>query len=115
MFWILVLVFAGLVGEEGRVFAFEPNQNNFILLNKNVEMNHYQNVVSEQLAVSNRSGKTKLYKSLNPADARIYRSDEALNYVEVMMTCLDERFAGFPGLIDFIKMDVKGAEGAVIQ
>jgi FkbM family methyltransferase len=108
------LLFAKLVGNEGKVFAFEPNYNNFILLNKNVEMNHYRNVVSEQLAVSDRSGKAKLYMSLNPADARIYQSNKLLNYVEVTTTCLDEYFIGFNGLIDFIKMDVQGAEGAII-
>lgn len=109
------LLFAKLVGKEGKVFAFEPNPNNFVLLKKNLEMNNYQNVVSEQLAISDRSGKTKLYMSLNPADARIYQSDKCLDYVEVTTTRLDEHFLGFDGQIDFIKMDVQGAEGAVIQ
>jgi FkbM family methyltransferase len=109
------LLFASLVGKEGKVFAFEPNHNNFVLLKKNVEMNNYQNIVSEPIAISDRSGKTKLYLSLNPADARIYQSDDCPKYVEVITTCLDDRFIDYNGLIDFIKMDVQGAEGAIIR
>ena len=39
------LIFAKLVGENGKVFAFEPDPSNFALLKKNVELNGFRNVV----------------------------------------------------------------------
>ena len=67
------LIFAKLVGENGKVFAFEPDPTNFALLKKNVEMNGYKNVVLVQRAVSNKTGKLKLYLCEdNPGDHRIY-------------------------------------------
>lgn len=35
------LIFAKLVGEKGKVFAFEPDPTNFALLKKNIEINGY--------------------------------------------------------------------------
>jgi hypothetical protein len=61
------LIFAKLVGEEGKVFAFEPEPTNFSLLEKNVEINGYKNVVLIQKAVSNETGKIRLYLSKGSA------------------------------------------------
>lgn len=36
------LMFARLVGKEGKVFAFEPDPDNFTLLKKNIEINRDQ-------------------------------------------------------------------------
>src|ERR1700674_193031 len=38
------LLFARLVGESGRVFAFEPDPANFAILSSNVAVNAYENV-----------------------------------------------------------------------
>jgi tRNA/tmRNA/rRNA uracil-C5-methylase (TrmA/RlmC/RlmD family) len=37
-------LFSKLVGEQGKVFAFEPNPDNFALLQRNVEVNNCTNV-----------------------------------------------------------------------
>jgi hypothetical protein len=50
------LLAARRVGPEGRVFAFEPNPDNFRLLVKNIESNLYSNVIPVQKAVSNGRG-----------------------------------------------------------
>src|SRR3989344_9219581 len=42
------LHFARLVGETGKVYAFEPHPSNFALLKKNIEANGYKNVVLVQ-------------------------------------------------------------------
>ena len=39
------LIFAKLVGEKGKVYAFEPEPRSFKLLKKNVEENKYQNIM----------------------------------------------------------------------
>lgn len=51
------LIFAKIVGEDGKVFAFEPDPTNFALLKRNVEINGYKNILLVQKAVSNKSGK----------------------------------------------------------
>jgi len=44
------LIFAKLVGDDGKVFAFEPEPANFDLLKKNVEINGYRNMTLVQKA-----------------------------------------------------------------
>jgi len=110
------LILARLVGDGGKVFAFEPDPTNFALLRKNVEANGYNNVALVQKAVSNQTGKTRLY--LNPdkaADHRIYESGDGRQSIVIEAVRLDDYFKNFNGKIDFIKMDVQGAEGRVIQ
>lgn len=55
------LLAAKLVGPTGKVFAFEPEPQNFSYLKKNVELNNYTNVMIEQKAVSNYNRRTKLF------------------------------------------------------
>lgn len=105
------LIFARLVGKEGRVFAFEPDPDNFALLKKNVEVNGYKNVIIEQKAVSDKSGQIKLY--LNPENVgmhRIYRSNYAHESIQVESITLDDYFNNFDRKIDLVKMDIEGAE-----
>lgn len=55
------LIAAKLVGEKGKVFAFEPEPHNFDLLVKNIALNGYDNVTPVQKAISNKNGKAKLF------------------------------------------------------
>jgi FkbM family methyltransferase len=110
------LIFARLVGESGKVFAFEPDPENFALLKKNVELNHYKNVVLIQKAASNVSGKAQLYLSKeNKGDHRIYNSHDGRESLEIETIKLDDYFKEFIGKIDYIKMDIQGAEAMAIQ
>ncbi len=109
------LIFARLVGEKGKVFAFEPDPTNFELLKTNIEANGYQNVVLEQKAVSNTTGKLKLYVSEESAgDHRIYDSGDARQYIEIEAVTLDDYFGKQDISIDCIKMDIQGAEWAAL-
>jgi len=110
------LIFAKLVGDEGKVFAFEPDPTSFALLKKNVEINRYQNVILVQKAVSNETGKIRLYLcDDNLADHRIYNSHDGRKSIEIEAIRLDDYFKGYTGKIDFIKMDIQGAEGDALQ
>jgi FkbM family methyltransferase len=105
------LMFAKLVGENGKVFSFEPDPENFYLLKKNVEVNNYKNVVIEQKAVSDYVGKTKLFISRESSGQNtIYQIDKKQNFVEVNVVSLDEYFKNFNRNIHLIKMDIEGAE-----
>ncbi len=110
------LIFARIVGENGKVFAFEPDPTNFSLLKKNVEINGYKNVELMQKAVSNKTEKIKLYLSRdNSGDHRIYDSSDGRQSIEIESIRLDDYFKDYNGAINFIKMDIQGAEGGVVQ
>jgi FkbM family methyltransferase len=110
------LIFARLVGGEGKVFAFEPDPTNFSLLKKNVELNGYKNVVLVPKAVSNKTEKIRLYLSKNnKADHRIYDAHDGRQSIEIEAIRLDDYFKNYDGEIAFIKMDIQGAEGGALQ
>ena len=108
------LFMAKIVGEEGKVFAFEPHPKNFSLLKKNIEINGYRNIILVQKAVSDRIGKEKLYykKDGRFTDGTLCPLQKDRSFVEVetvkLADFIKER-------INFIKMDIEGAEGLVIQ
>lgn len=108
------LMMAKLVGKEGKVFAFEPDPSSFEILKKNVEMNNYENVVYIQKAVYNTTGKTNLYIcGYDHRNNSIY--DVYDKSIEIESIRLDDYFSNYDGVIDFIKMDVQGAEVNALQ
>jgi len=108
------LIAAKLVGKKGRVFAFEPEPDNFARLEMNVRLNSYENVVLVQKAVSSRTGKCTLYLSdRDRATHRIYDISDGRRFIEVESTRLDDYFHN--QRVDFIKMDIEGAEWAALQ
>ncbi|MGI0044388.1 MAG: FkbM family methyltransferase [Nitrososphaeraceae archaeon] len=114
------LLLARQVGRDGKVVAFEPSPTNCEILEKNVKMNGYRNVEINQLAVADKSGKAKLQLTPNPADSRIrsenYELDKGRNEmsegsVDIETISLDDYFCEREEEdIDFIKMDIQGAE-----
>jgi FkbM family methyltransferase len=107
-----------LVGDKGKVYAFEPDPTNFELLQKNVRLNGAtNNVVLERKALSNRKGTLKLFiADKNKGDHRIYQPDgESRPSIDVEAVRLDEYFKDHPRGIDFLKMDTQGAEGVILE
>jgi FkbM family methyltransferase len=107
------LLFAKLVGETGKVFAFEPDPRFFSLLKKNVEINGYKNVILEQKAVTNRTGMMRLF--LEEGTYTVHESEGGRESIEVESVSLDDYFSLFQKGIDFIKMDIEGSEGYAID
>lgn len=117
------LLAARLVGEKGKVYSFEPEPTNYSLLLKNIKLNSYDNVVPLQKAVSNVKGTVRLHLSDTDTGAHTLRhnpsgqgftalpSDKS---VEVEAVALDEYFEDKGHAINVIKLDVEGAEMAVL-
>jgi len=84
------LIAAELVGEKGKVFAFEPKPTNFVLLKKNIKINNYQNVIPVQKAVSNKNGKGRLYLKEKKTQNRIYDSQENDPFIEIETVRLED-------------------------
>ena len=113
------LIFARLVGNEGKVFAFEPEPSNFNILNRNLQLNGYKNVIVEQKAISDNNGKIRLYISeLTTGMHRTYPSKYCSKaFVDVDLIKLDDYFSKISLIdkINFIKIDVEGAEFGVLK
>jgi FkbM family methyltransferase len=108
------LLSARLVGPEGRVFAFEPDPDNFRLLNRNITDNGYRNVTAVNAAVTDRDGTLRLHRSaVNSGDHRAYDSADGRPAVEVRAVRLDSLDLG--GGADFVKMDIQGSEWAALR
>ncbi len=103
------LIAANLVGENGKIFAFEPEPNNFALLKKNVEINGYKNVILIQKAVSDICGMTKLFLSSEDESAHGMFKVNNRKSITIETITLDE-FFNKGQKIDVVKMDIEGAE-----
>jgi FkbM family methyltransferase len=110
------LLFAKCVGETGQVVSFEPLPANFVLLQKNAELNHLEQVRVIEMAVFSRTAELVISASddmANPGDASVL-SPKSEKTFQVSAITLDA-FVAKAGLKpDFIKMDVEGAEHDVL-
>ena len=106
------LLFAKLVGKKGKVYSFEPEPNNFALLKKNISINNYHNVNIQQKAVSNTNEKINLYQLNKTTGYTIapYRFGD--KKIQVKSIRLDDNINE---KIDFVKIDVEGAEHHVLS
>lgn len=109
------LLAARAVGDEGKVFCFEPEPSNYILLLKNIEENNCNNVVPVQKAVTNTTGSIKLFMAKDPSGHSIRSDNPHQKAIVVDSTTLDDFFTGRKHPIHVIKIDVEGAEMAVLQ
>jgi FkbM family methyltransferase len=109
------LIMAKLVGDKGKVIAFEPEPSNFALLKKNVEINGYGNIILVNKALSNTNTKGKIYLNpINLGDHRIFDSGDDRQSFDIECIKFDDFFSEFTDKIDFIKMDIQGSEFAVM-
>jgi FkbM family methyltransferase len=58
---LYTLLASKLVGEEGKVFAFEPFSKNFHSLKKNVSLNRSKNILLENLAVAETNKQIEIF------------------------------------------------------
>jgi FkbM family methyltransferase len=104
------LIFAQLIGKSGKVYSFEPDPTNFEILKKNILVNKHENVILENKAVSNKEGNLKLYLSTeNNGMHRIYPSKWCKESIDINSIKIDNYF-NKNQKIDFIKLDIEGAE-----
>jgi FkbM family methyltransferase len=111
------LLLARLVGPRGQVTSFEPMPNNYARLAENLRLNQLEQVTAVNLAVLARSGEMEA----NAPEGEPYSGSISLyqDYgtprIRVQATSLDEYLTPSGRRVDFIKMDVEGAEGDVLR
>ena len=102
----------------GQVHAFEPVPRNFDLLSKNIQLNGFENVVLNRCAVGNRNGEMRFTDAEDGAyssfldTGRRAPSGTITVPTRTLTSYCEER-----GLhrIDFMKVDVEGAELMVLE
>lgn len=107
------LIAGRLVGNGGKVFAFEPDEDNFKLLERNIEENNYKNITAVKKAVSNSVGTARFYLDSENLCAHSLNKKENNNFVEVETTTLSDFLED--SKVDVIKIDVEGAEQSVFN
>lgn len=111
------VIAALLVGDKGRVYAFEPDPVGFEILQRNVTLNGLNNVILEQKAVAREAGTLRLFLAEeNKGDHRIYQpAGEDRPAIEIEAVQLDEYLSARETSIDFLKVDTQGAELAILE
>lgn len=111
------LLFAGIVGDTGHIFAFEPDPYSFELLSKNISVNRFSNVSAFQLAVADRDAELPLYQDkFSNLDHRLFKPSSESASVMVKAVKLDSFLPQIlDRRIDFVKMDIQGAEGLALE
>jgi FkbM family methyltransferase len=113
------LVAATALAHRGQIVAFEPGQNAYQRLTENVSLNPYRNIQTFPMAVSDREGEAVLHVAGDIADssASLYPAGQTQARPEVCRTVSLDHFRQVQGgrPPDLIKLDVEGAELAVLQ
>lgn len=106
--------------DRGRVIAFEPHPNIYRQLGRSVELNNYNNVSLFNLALGKKSGELELYGPSDAHNEGMYSLIKGAVRTEIVakvpIETLDE-IVERESLerVDFIKIDVEGAELFVLQ
>ncbi len=116
------LLLSRAVGDSGRVIALEPNPETYRRLNRNLRLNHRENVRTLMLAAADKSGRELFQTAKNEqspeahlvTSASVPESDPAPK-LEVETVALDDLVfgRGFPRP-DLLKIDVEESEVRVL-
>lgn len=113
------VLFSRWVGPSGKVLAYEPDAHNVKLLSRNVELNHCENTLIREMAVSDESGEAvfsrdkvtgftgHLGAGSTYAETIFGKGREFP--VEVSVTTLDQEVEQW-GPPDLVKLDIEGGE-----
>lgn len=94
------------VGNNGKVYCFEPDKQNYKHLQEAAKV--YKNVNTLPYAVGNKAGSLKLYTSgtIN-VDNKTYKTEEYQKICKVQSITVDKFIKG---PVDLIKLDIQGFE-----
>jgi FkbM family methyltransferase len=121
------VMMAGLVGENGRVYAVEPHPDNFRLLGENVRLNRLANVEIDNIAIGTADGEQELMISekSNWHSLHVPVLDPGVSwqakYARTFVGSMQVRTAALPTYlkgkepVDLLRMDLEGYEVEILK
>jgi FkbM family methyltransferase len=103
-----------LAGPDGRVYAFEPRADNIERLQRNIAINGAENIRVVPAAACDRRGDATFVLEKSTLEGHLAAADEA-GGARVRTETIDALVADGMPAPDFLKVDVEGAEAAVIR
>jgi FkbM family methyltransferase len=107
----MTLLMATLVGSEGWIFSFEPSPVNCDRLRVNIELNAIENATVVQAFVSSTDGTAPLGIGASSFEYGLAADSEVSTTVDSV--ALERYFADQH--VDFVKLDVEGADELAVQ
>ncbi|MDO8513860.1 MAG: FkbM family methyltransferase [bacterium] len=106
---------AKVVGPNGKVIAFKPDPLSYIKLLANIKLNKLKNIIVIKKGLWDKSTELTFYNGQGAGSSCIY-GDNNTNPIIIKTVKLDEEIKRI-GVekIDFVKMDIEGAEIEVID
>ncbi len=113
------LIGAKLIGKTGKIYAFEPNPQNYDMLKFNIVLNKYNDLFETYpYGVGAKNGEFVFYMmNKGNTSSFIKRNDSTINIKDerkVKVVCLDD-FFDESIKIDYFRMDVEGYEFEIIK
>ena len=108
---------AQMVGPSGRVYAFEPDQNNYNYLLQNIEMHKLRNVILVKKALSGSTGTAEFCMdgSMSAGLSDYLTYSEKTKFQKVETLSFEDACAKFGEVPVYVKMDIEGAEVATVE
>lgn len=100
---------------EGKVFAFEPGPDNYEILQRNIHINGYTNIIPIRKAVYSKTGKRQFFLAESSDSHGLYPHPLSPTKSTCFIECItiDEFLAG--QTVDVIKMDIEGGEPFALE
>lgn len=106
---------ADQVGVEGQVFAFEPDTDNFALLDKNINHNALTNIQAVNAGLAQHDSEARLFLSeSNFGDHQIYDDGSGRDSQPIQLLNGSQYLQPRLDTIDVLKIDTQGAEVQVL-
>lgn len=112
------LLVSKVVGDEGRIIAFEPNPITIGRLKKNINLNLCGNIELMEVALSNEEGEVQLFCPQDETHGFTSMRNQGWQQAEIYKVktkLLDDLLPINISSIDLIKIDVEGAELLVFK
>ncbi len=98
-----------------RILAFEPSRDTFELLNQNLTLNHIEDVITYNLAVTDKLGKSLLSTNFNiPGFLGMSLKHSIASQESELVSC-DQLSNYIKEFVDLLKIDVEGSELEIVD
>ncbi len=114
---IYSLWFSKCINNNGRIFSFEPDEANMERFKYIIGLNNINSIYPQQIALSNSIGKAKFSMGLDEQNGLLNDSHASIEQFKMVNTNTIDNFCAenTVDVINYMKMDVEGAEWFVLN